>query len=145
MRISGLIVLQNILITAYSPLGTPDSPEAGFSENVSVPKPMDDPLINKIAKDLGKSPAQVWPGRAVHSLHCVNLLKPLSCCVSLTSHWLLSSPLTPRCDSLGNVPYSFRGMKSSDAIPHICKYKTTCGAIPLGKPCTVSGKASDSS
>ena len=52
-------MVQDILITAYSPLGTPDSPEAGFKENVAVPKPMDDPLINKIAKDLGKSAAQV--------------------------------------------------------------------------------------
>lgn len=51
--------MQNILITAYSPLGTPDSPEAGFKENIEAKKPMDDPLINKIAKDLGKSPAQV--------------------------------------------------------------------------------------
>ena len=51
--------LQNILVTAYSPLGTPDSPEAGFKENVQAKKPMDDPLINKIAKDLGKTPAQV--------------------------------------------------------------------------------------
>ena len=51
--------LQNILVTAYSPLGTPDSPEAGFKENVQAKKPMDDPLINKVAKDLGKSPAQV--------------------------------------------------------------------------------------
>lgn len=53
--------MQNILITAYSPLGTPDSPEAGFKENIEAKKPMDDPLINKIAKDLGKTPAQVDP------------------------------------------------------------------------------------
>lgn len=62
---------ENILITAYSPLGTPDSPEAGFKENIEAKKPMDDPLINKIAKDLGKSPAQIcvrWNLQLGHSV-----------------------------------------------------------------------------
>ncbi|KAK9861973.1 hypothetical protein WJX84_007934 [Apatococcus fuscideae] len=62
---------QGIIITAYSPLGTPDSPAAGFAENVEAKKPMDDPLINKIAKDLGKSPAQIcirWNLQQGHSV-----------------------------------------------------------------------------
>jgi len=47
----------NIVLTAYSPLGTPDRPEGMKSAN--DPVLMQDPVLNEIAKKHNKSPAQV--------------------------------------------------------------------------------------
>lgn len=44
-------------MTAYSPLGSPDS--ASLMKRVNSPLLMEDPVVNRIATKLGKSPAQV--------------------------------------------------------------------------------------
>jgi alcohol dehydrogenase (NADP+) len=48
---------QGIHVTAYSPLGSPDS--ATMSHREDAPELLKDPVVNKIAEKLGKHPAQV--------------------------------------------------------------------------------------
>ena len=49
--------MQNVHMTAYSPLGTPDSAE--MMKRKDEPKILEDSTVASIAKELGKTPAQV--------------------------------------------------------------------------------------
>jgi hypothetical protein len=48
---------QGIHVTAYSPLGSPDS--ASMLHRTSTATPMRDPVVQQVAQRLGRSPAQV--------------------------------------------------------------------------------------
>lgn len=50
-------ILQDLHLTAYSPLGTPDS--ADEMNNTDRPKVMDDPVVKEVAKKYNKNPGQV--------------------------------------------------------------------------------------
>ena len=49
--------MQNVHLTAYSPLGTPDSAE--MMKRKGDPKILEDSTVGAIASELGKTPAQV--------------------------------------------------------------------------------------
>ena len=64
-----------IHMTAYSPLGSPDS-AAQFKRSEDVPRVLEDPVVNEIAAKLGKNVGQVrrgWVGEGGpfhHTRHC---------------------------------------------------------------------------
>lgn len=49
---------KGIHVTAYSPLGSPDS-AAIMKRSADAPSPLKDPVVQRVAEKLGCSPAQV--------------------------------------------------------------------------------------